>query len=223
MNRLLRSAAVALFERAPLAFALCALAVFVASPAHATLDDQESVPMSLTVMGSASLSIQPKNVSNNAPASSLAFALPAPGETLSLSSQYVEVSFNTNFDNWKIKTYTSSGRSSDGINYWGALIGPDTAYKMYLRWKISDTVATPALTSGNWNSWTLYKDPADPDWDYNSNYLNIAAGGAWDGGWAQLPNGSSCSSPIDLYVAGSAASLVPGTYQNRMYLDFIHL
>ncbi|MEK8024046.1 MAG: hypothetical protein AAB229_09595, partial [Candidatus Hydrogenedentota bacterium] len=188
----------------------------------AALDDQESVPMSLTVSGSASLSIQPKNVGNNGATSSLTFSLPASGETLSLSSQYVEVAFNTNFDNWNIKTYTSSGRTTDG-NFWGALIGPDTAYKMYLRWKVADALGTPALSSGNWNSWTLYKDPADPDWDYNSTYLNIANGGAWEGGWSQLADGSACSSPIHLYVAGSTTGLVPGTYQNQMYLDFIHL
>jgi hypothetical protein len=203
---------------------LGAILVAASAPsAHAALDDQDTVYAVLNVAGSASLSIQPKNVSDNANSSNMSFNLPAPGETLALSNQYMEITFNTNFDNWKIKTRTNSGQTPDGSNFWGALVGPDTNYKVYLRWKVADVHAVPALTSGNWNTWTLYKDPADPDYDYNSNYINIANGGSWDGGWAQLPDGTPCTSPVYVYVAGNTPGAPPGTYQNQLYFDLIHL
>ncbi len=191
--------------------------------AHAFLDDQDTLVASLNVSGLASISLQAKNVSDNANASSVGFTLPAPGETLVLAQQYVQVAYQTNFDNWSIKTFTNSGRTSDGVNFWGALIGTDTNYKMYIRWKVTDIVATPALNSGNWGDWTLYKDVADPDYDYASGYINIANGGAWDGGWAKLADGTNCASPINVYPAGSTLGLPPGTYQNVLTFDLIHL
>ncbi len=202
---------------------LVGLALVFAPGARAALDSSDSVAASLTVLGSASLALQPRNVSNNASASSLSFSLPAPGETLTLGNQYVEVAWSTNYDNWKIKTYTDNLQPSSPTDYWGALIGPDTAYRVYLRWQVKDDAVTPALNSGTWNNWTLVKDKADPDYDYNSGYINVAQGGTWDGGWAQLGDGSPCASPVNVYVAGTTNGLPPGVYRTSMVFDLLHL
>lgn len=199
--------------------ALCAVA------AQADLDDQDSVVASLQVNGLATLSLQPKNISDNANASGVSFTLPNPGETLVLAQQYVEISYSTNFDNWKIKTYTNNGIPADGSSYYGALIhGTDTAYKMYVHWQVKDTVTTPSLTPGNWwDPWAGYMDVNDPGFDENSNELQVAYGGTWDGGWAKMRDGSNCASPINLYMAGSATGLKPGSYTAKIYFDLVHL
>jgi hypothetical protein len=199
-----------------------ATVVVVPGVSAQSLDGSGSVPASLVFEAGTSLALSVRNISNGAVTDTVTFGPVTAGQSHALANQYIQISYSSNFANYKIFTYTDNGYS-DGT-FWGALVGNDTSHKAAIKWYVADdTSGALAFNASTADTYTWYKDQGDPDWDtaHNGGYTTITYGAG--GGFNNLANGTPASSPIVEYVGAMTAGLVPDVYKTRIYYDLVHI
>lgn len=199
------------------------LTVLIGGAAMADVTDvQKGVYATLLFDSGATLSLQARNVSNNANADTVTFGPISAGQSYTLANQYVQISYTSNFNNYRIVTYTDNGYH-DSVTFWGALIGNDTSHKAPIKWWVADdTPGFLAFNSSTADTYTWYKDKGDSDYvtAANSGYTTITYGAG--GGYNNLANGTPASSPIVEYIGALTAGIAPDAYHTTLRFDLLH-
>ena len=194
-------------------------------------DATDSVDVSATVVLAAALDTQPKNVSDNSDATTMAFGEVSVGITYSTPAQYMEISFYSAEMNWAVEIYTdNTGWTGPADADRGGLIGQtNTAIRVPLLWQVHDNVQTshPSLDQGEIDAghWTWVKDKGDPDWNTSGAYRQVLTGNdtwTWLLGYPGGDGPTGDISPVALYLGGKFDGATSDTYSTTLVVDLYH-
>jgi len=202
----------------------------------AGVDRTAGVSATATVGSSTSLSVQAKNISNNASVSSISFGVVS--ATNKLAPQYVEIQVASNFGSWELEIYTDNFSSPPNTNIWGyqygGMTGNTAGNRVPMVWQAYRTTTSVSDPPTSLSGWTYVKDqsdldipgtPSDESWAtaHSDGYTNIAFGGP-DYLMVVEPNGSVLDSDNKLmvYVGGLFGSASADSYSTTVGIDLYH-
>lgn len=190
--------------------------------AHAA-DVTRSVPARLSFAPSASMSVQVRNIADNAATDTITFAYTGTQPHV-LSSQYISLAYASNYSNWKINTYTANRATRDPNNAnWGALVGSDTNNRIPLMWHAyPDTIAGGPTWNGTAaDTWMYFKDTGDSDFATIGGYITVVYGSG--NSWSNIYYGVPEVTPTAFYIGAITSAVVPDEYATAIRFDLLHL
>jgi hypothetical protein len=209
-----------------LVFCIGLISVKIAECADAT----SSVSVSATVLASATLTTQAKNVSDDQPVSGIGFGNVAGSAIYAVPTAYIEIAYNSGETNWALEVYTNNTNWTGGSGDRGGLIGQNnTNIRAPLLWQAHDDSITshPALnqTEVDAGHWTWVKDKGDPDWATSSDYRQVLSGNidhTWLHGYPGGNGQTSAVSPVAVYLGGKFDGKPVDAYSTTIVLDLYH-
>lgn len=202
------------------------------------LDD---ISFASDAVGTATLDVAAKNVSDNSLSTGMSFANDNVN-SYAPANQYLEVKYNSpGANNWKIWIYTKNdnGDSQYLGGQYNGLMSSDGRSRVALVWRVYNAVqqggiacrTTSDVYSGANMTWNYLKDRNDSDWlasNPTGVEYSVAAFGRKNE-WAYIapvPPGLGNRNPVNntfyVYLGGGLGSANPGDYSARIYFDITH-
>lgn len=191
------------------------------------------------VTSAASLTVTPKNVSDNGDAAQVGFTA-SNGLSNMVANQYVEVTYASNESNWGVNIWTDYDNATPPVSENLGGLHKDFTNNdavVPLGWQafnsIEDRASAPAVQTGAPENfadadWTFIKSKKDSNWVAQQNgYARVLVG--TEANKALLASGpgagAAVESPVAVYVSGyfgSKANVAAGTYAATLGLDLYH-
>jgi len=175
---------------------------------------------------SADLNVSVCNMQDGSTASALNFGVISATETEKISQQYLKVYFESSSGAWRLDIHTDNKDANCGYEKGGLLNIVTNIARMPLKWaSFKSTQSISVLKS--FLDWCYLKDKNDEDnpstsadesWNasFSAGYTNVAYGGAE---YCNLNDGTSCSSPISVYIKSLLDAVPTGNYSGTIYFD----
>jgi len=195
-----------------------------------TVDVSTSIPATATLLGTAEITVNVRNVSDNSIVSTVTWTNIPSTTTYKEASQYIEVQYNDNYYSWAIRVYTDNdnwGGSwdiSQGGGGGGLIHNSTNTIRLPLLWRVYDEVQAGGVPCSDATNWAYVKDDNDSDWGTaKTTYANICYGGADYTNLADYPSsGRSDADLQDVYIYLGAHFGYTGTsgdYSGNIYID----
>jgi len=205
----------------------------------AVVDKTGSVPATATVGASTSLSIQAKNISDNASVSSVSFGTLTGTLGNKRAPQYVEVQVTSNYGGWELEIYTNNFTSPPDTGIWGyqygGMKGTTAGNRVAMGWQAYRVTTSVSDPPSDLTGWTYVKDKRDLDipgtspdesWGtaHSQGYTNIAYGGP---GYMNVVEPGTTGVPdsdnkLMVYLGGLFGSAAADTYSTTIGFDLYH-
>jgi len=192
------------------------------------VDISTSIHATATLLGTAEITVNVRNVSDNSIVSTVTWTNIPSTTTYKESSQYIEIQYNDNYYSWAIRVYTNNTNwgGSAGTNRGGLIHTATNTIRLPLLWRVYDKKQTGGVQCSTTTGWAYIKDKNDSDWSTaKTTYANICYGGPDYCNLADFPDAGRTDSDnqdVYIYLGGEFKSAASGDYSGNIYIDIYH-
>lgn len=204
-----------------------------------TVDTSGATSVNAVVTSIASLTVTPKNISDDAVAAQVGFTS-SNGLSNMVANQYLEVAYASNESNWGVNIWTDYDNATPPVSENLGGLHKDFTNNdalVPLGWQAfnstADRAGAPEVQKGAPESfadadWTFIKSKKDSNWVAQQNaYARVLVG--TEANKALLASGPGAGAPVESPVAvyvsgyfGSKGSVAAGSYAATLGLDLYH-